>query len=85
MKTIQLDQEDLDALNKLADEGGKQQRITSPPWGSDFVSGPRARRNSIAGDQADSQGFPHFYGKNNVNAPEGARLLAGKSGSALKA
>jgi glycerol 2-dehydrogenase (NADP+) len=38
LKTIQLDQEDLDALNKLADEGGKQQRITSPPWGSDFVS-----------------------------------------------
>ena len=35
LKTIKLDQEDLDALNKLA-EDGKQQRITSPPWGTDF-------------------------------------------------
>ena len=36
LKTIKLDQEDIDALDKLAKEGGKQQRITAPAWGSDF-------------------------------------------------
>lgn len=62
--TIKLPQEDIDELNKLSTEGGKQQRINSPPWGTDF-------------------GFPHFYGPNNSNAPEGARLLAGKNGKVL--
>ncbi|WWC88488.1 uncharacterized protein L201_003399 [Kwoniella dendrophila CBS 6074] len=59
LKTIKLDQNEIDTLDKLA-ESGKQTRVNSPPWGSDF-------------------GFPHWYGPNNKNAPEGARLLAGKS------
>lgn len=37
LNVVKLDQEDIDALNKLA-EDGKQQRINSPPWGTDFVS-----------------------------------------------
>jgi glycerol 2-dehydrogenase (NADP+) len=38
LQFTKLDKEDIEELDKLADEGGKQQRITSPPWGTDFVS-----------------------------------------------
>ena len=37
LQTINLPAEDIEELNKLATEGGKQQRINSPPWGTDFV------------------------------------------------
>lgn len=37
LKTIKLDEEDMNRLDKLA-ESGKQTRFTTPPWGSDFVS-----------------------------------------------
>lgn len=59
LKTIKLDEEDMNKLDKLA-EGGKQTRFTAPPWGSDF-------------------GFPDWFGPGNKDAPEGARLLAGKA------
>ncbi|KAK6908077.1 aldo-keto reductase [Kwoniella mangroviensis CBS 10435] len=59
LKAIKLDASEVEQLDKLA-ESGKQTRVNSPPWGSDF-------------------GFPNWYGPNNKNAPEGARLLYGKS------
>ncbi|KAK4687054.1 hypothetical protein P7C73_g3062, partial [Tremellales sp. Uapishka_1] len=59
LNVVKLEQSDIQALNKMA-EGGKQQRINTPPWGTDF-------------------GFPHWYGPGNKNAPENARLIAGKS------
>ncbi|WVO12668.1 hypothetical protein L204_100273 [Cryptococcus depauperatus] len=59
LKAINLDEEDLEKLNKLA-ENGKQTRFNTPPWHSDF-------------------GFPDWYGPGNRDAPEGARLFAGKA------
>lgn len=56
---LNLDQEDIAGLDALAAQG-KQQRINSPPWGTDH-------------------GFPNWYGPGNKDAPEGARLLAGKA------
>jgi glycerol 2-dehydrogenase (NADP+) len=58
-KLIALDAEDVQKLDHLAKDG-KQRRVNSPPWGTDF-------------------GFPDWFGPGNVNAPEGARLLAGKA------
>lgn len=59
MQVVNLDKEDMTKLDGLA-QGGKQQRVNTPAWGTDF-------------------GFKDWYGQGNKDAPEGARLLAGKA------
>jgi glycerol 2-dehydrogenase (NADP+) len=59
MKVVELSKDEMVTLDGLA-AGGKQQRINTPPWGTDF-------------------GFVDWYGAGNKDAPEGARLLAGKA------
>ncbi|WRT67888.1 uncharacterized protein IL334_004862 [Kwoniella shivajii] len=59
LHVIKLEKDEVEKLDKLA-ENGKQTRVNSPPWGSDF-------------------GFPHWYGPNNKDAPEGARILSQKA------
>ncbi len=36
LKVVKLDEEDMKTLNSMA-EGGKQQRVNTPPWNTDFV------------------------------------------------
>jgi glycerol 2-dehydrogenase (NADP+) len=53
LKVIPLDKDDMAQLDGLA--ATKQQRVVSPPWGTDL-------------------GFDDWFGKGNVNAPEGTVL-----------
>jgi diketogulonate reductase-like aldo/keto reductase len=36
LKIVDLDKEDIEALNKFAKDSGKLKRFCNPPWGVDF-------------------------------------------------
>jgi glycerol 2-dehydrogenase (NADP+) len=60
-------------LDKMA-SGGRQHRFNTPAWKTDFVC-HRFRDET----STDEQGFSDWYGVGNKNAPEDAKLLAGKA------
>lgn len=67
LKTIKLDQEDMDVLNAMA-ANGKQQRVNTPLFGWDLVSCyPFLARFGV--DSLRVKGFHDWYGVGNKDAP----------------
>jgi hypothetical protein len=78
LQTINLPAEDIDELNKLATEGGKQQRINSPPWGTDFVRLSPGAGEPVRCVWLTSPGFPSLLRTQQLERARGSSIARGQ-------